>query len=201
MIVEIDNFRAICHGNKIEYSSHPSMHFTPKAGQAMHNRKVPILMNHEHANTNACIGYAILKWCSDTCEIYADCYLNDNAKKQISQKKKYALDVWMNCIKHTHAGNICNFIIREVSLIDSNSIPEHEEIIFKFLKGTKIRPNAEIKWDFGTDGRDSGYYIEYTCPNCKKRIFQSDYKCKGCNMPIDWSKKAYIEYTRHIEWR
>ena len=66
MLVEINNFRAVCHGNKIKYSSHPTMHFTPKAGQSNHNCRVPLLYNHDHNDVNTVIGYAILKWCPDT---------------------------------------------------------------------------------------------------------------------------------------
>lgn len=201
MLVENDNFTAICHVNKIVYSFHPSVHFTPKAGHRLHNKIVPLLYKHMHNDPNAVIGYAVLKWCSDTCEIHAECYTNVDARKYLVEGQPYSLDAMLTDIKYTHTGNMREYSIREVSLIPHELIPEHEEIIFKFSKDVKVRPTAEIKFDFGCDGRDSHYYISYTCPKCKRIIYKSDKKCKDCDTVFDWSKKAYIEYTRHIEWR
>lgn len=129
MIVETNNFRAICHGNKIRYLSHPTMSFTPKAGQCLHGRKVPLLYNHEQ-DINSIIGITELRWCPDDCKIDAVCELNDNAKKYLIAGVSYSLDVSMTNLKMTSAGNIQNYIIREVSIVPHDILPQHEEIIF-----------------------------------------------------------------------
>ena len=143
MIVETNKFRAICHSNNIIYLGNPRR-CTPKAGQCLHGRKVPILYNHNHNDANAVIGIAELRWCSDDCKIDAICELNDNAKKYLIGDQLYSLDVLMTNLKITSAGNIQNYIIREVSIVPHNSLPEHEGIIFKFLKEPADKPNSEI---------------------------------------------------------
>ena len=200
MIVETNNFRAMCHSNNIVYLSNLKR-FTPKAGQCLHGHKVPLLYGHNHNDLNAMIGIAELRWCPDDCKIDAICKLDDNAKNYLIGGQTYSLDVLMTDLKTTSAGNIQNYIIREVSIVPHESLPEHEEIIFKFLEGPVLKPNAEIKWSEGNDGRDAHYYISYSCPVCKEHLYVDDCKCNKCNTRIDWSKKAYIEYTRYIEWR
>ena len=140
MIVETNNFRAVCHDNNIVYLSDLN-HYTPKAGQCLHKRKVPILYNH---NNNYMIGIAELRWCPDDCKIDAVCELNDNAKKCLLGGQSYSLDVLMTNLKMTSAGNIQNYIIREVSIVPHVLLPEHEEIIFKFLENPALRPITEI---------------------------------------------------------
>ncbi len=44
----------------------------------------------------------------------------------------------------------------------------------------KIRPNANIKWSEGNDGRDGHYYIEYTCSGCGRIIRELDIACDKC---------------------
>lgn len=129
MIVKTNKFRAICHSNKIIYTANPKR-FTPKAGQCLHGRKVPLLYNHKHNAIDALIGFAELRWCPDDCKIDAICELNDNAKKYLIEGQSYSLDACMTNLKFTHIGNICNYIIREVSIVPHESLPEHEEIIF-----------------------------------------------------------------------
>lgn len=131
MIVETNNFRTMCHSNNIIYLANPK-HFTPKAGQCLHGRKVPILYNHNHNDPNAMIGIAELRWCSDDHKIDAVCKLDDNAKKYLTGGQSYSLDVLMTNLKMTSAGNVQNYIIREVSIVPHNLLPEHEEIIFKW---------------------------------------------------------------------
>lgn len=67
----------------------------------------------------------------------------------------------------------------------------------------KIRPKAEIKYNFGTDGRDDSYYIAFSCPTCGRRI--GDYKganaCDECGTFYDWGdRKPKIVVTRSVEW-
>ena len=130
MLVETNNFRAICHGNKIRYLNHPSINFTPKAGQCLHGRKVPLIYNHD---SNAVIGFAELRWCPDDYKIDAVCELNNNAKMYLIEGQSYSLDIYMTNLKYTHAGNIRNYIIREVSIVLHYELPEHDKIIFKHL--------------------------------------------------------------------
>ena len=197
MIVETNNFRAMCHSNNIVYKANPKR-FTPKAGQCLHDRKVPILYNH---NMNYMIGIAELRWCSDDHKIDAVCKLDDNAKKYLTGGQLYSLDVLMTNLKMTSARNVQNYIIREVSIVPHDLLAEHEEIIFKFLEGPMLMPNAEIKHSDGTDGRDAYNYISYSCPTCGEELDEDDCKCDKCNTRIDWSRKAHIEYTMNIEWR
>lgn len=140
MLVETNKFRAICHSNKIIYKANPK-NFTPKAGQCLHGRKVPLLYNHEHNALDAVIGFAELRWCPDDCKIDAVCELNDNAKKYLIEGQSYSLDVCMTNLKFTHIGNLCNYIIREVSIVYHESLPEHEEIIFKFSEDKEDNVN------------------------------------------------------------
>jgi len=65
---------------------------------------------------------------------------------------------------------------------------------------TKIRPNAILNQSWGTDGRDSYYYISYTCPKCNKHIKEYDIACTECGTFFDWTSEARIDYTPHIKW-
>lgn len=65
----------------------------------------------------------------------------------------------------------------------------------------KIRPDAEVYWDNGADGRDGAYRIKYTCPVCGKKIYRDDIACDECGTFFDWSMKAEIVVTRSIVWR
>ena len=132
MLVESNNFRAICHCNKIKYLSHPDFNFTPRAGKNQHGRKVPILYNHNHNDPNAVIGIAELRWCSDDCKVDAICELNDNAKKYLIEGQSYSLDALLTNLKTTYTCDIKDYIIREVSIVPHDSLTQHEEIIFKF---------------------------------------------------------------------
>jgi hypothetical protein len=67
----------------------------------------------------------------------------------------------------------------------------------------KIRPNAEVAWTEGNDGRDAHYYIEYRCPKCNRRIgyYMSSTACDKCGTFYDWgNREPRIEITRHVEW-
>lgn len=64
----------------------------------------------------------------------------------------------------------------------------------------KIKPNAEIKFSFGNDGRDGGNYIAYSCPKCGKHIRENDIACDECGSFFDWSKRAHIRVIREVEW-
>ena len=65
----------------------------------------------------------------------------------------------------------------------------------------KIRPNANIKWSEGNDGRDGHYYIEYTCAGCGRIIRGFDTACDRCGTFHDWSQKAEIVVKREVAWR
>lgn len=136
MIVKTNKFRAICHSNKIIYTANPRR-FTPKAGQCLHGRKVPLLYNHKYDEPNAVIGVAELRWCPDDCKIDAVCELNVNAKKYLIEGESYSLDVLITNLRTTHIGNICNYIIREVSIVPHEILQQHEEIIFSKERGGK----------------------------------------------------------------
>lgn len=64
----------------------------------------------------------------------------------------------------------------------------------------KIRPEATVKFNYGTDGRDCYYYISYKCPNCNKCIKEKDIACTECGTFFDWSKQARIEVVRTVVW-
>jgi len=65
----------------------------------------------------------------------------------------------------------------------------------------KVRPNAEVKYSSGNDGRDEYYYIQYCCPVCGKNISKHETACDLCGTFFDWSKVATIEIVRNIVWR
>lgn len=64
----------------------------------------------------------------------------------------------------------------------------------------KVRPHATVEFSNGIDGRDSFYYVHYTCPTCGKSIRENDIACDVCGTFFDWSKKAKIELVRTIVW-
>lgn len=67
----------------------------------------------------------------------------------------------------------------------------------------KIRPNASVELDYGNDGRDGRYYIEYRCPKCNRiiRWYESDMACDKCGTFYDWgSRQPSIEITRTVKW-
>lgn len=65
---------------------------------------------------------------------------------------------------------------------------------------TKVRPDAKVIYDYGCDGRDGHYDIDYSCPKCKKNILKKDIACQECGTFFDWSKKATIKIIPIIEW-
>ncbi len=64
----------------------------------------------------------------------------------------------------------------------------------------KIRPDAEIRYEFGNDGRDAHYYISYRCPICGKSLSEGEIACDSCVTFFDWSKTASIEIIRKVVW-
>lgn len=64
----------------------------------------------------------------------------------------------------------------------------------------KIRPEATVKFNYGTDGRDFCYYISFRCPKCNKFIREKDIACTECGTFFDWSKQARIEVVRTVVW-
>lgn len=64
----------------------------------------------------------------------------------------------------------------------------------------KIRPNATVEYDNGSDGRDWRYIITYKCPKCNKRIKEKDIACTECGTFFDWSKRARIQIVREVVW-
>lgn len=67
-------------------------------------------------------------------------------------------------------------------------------------KVEKIRPDAEVRYDYGNDGRDGRYYISYCCPKCGRLLFKGDIACDRCGTFFDWSKTASIEIIRKVMW-
>ena len=64
----------------------------------------------------------------------------------------------------------------------------------------KIRPMARVEYDYGNDGRDGKYYVQYYCPKCGKKIEFGDIACDECGTFFDWSQKALIKVIREVEW-
>ena len=67
----------------------------------------------------------------------------------------------------------------------------------------KRRPNARVKLDYGCDGRDMRYYIEYRCPVCNNWImgYKQENSCDKCGAYFDWgNREPKIVVTRSVEW-
>ena len=68
---------------------------------------------------------------------------------------------------------------------------------------TKLRPDAEIRYSFGNDGRDAHDYVVYLCPVCKKeleRYGQPD-ACDQCGTVFAWGERPpRIVCVKHLEW-
>lgn len=67
----------------------------------------------------------------------------------------------------------------------------------------KIRPTAEVRLDFGMDGRDQHYYIHYSCPVCGQNIwgYRSKTACDRCGTFYDWgNREPRIVVSRSVEW-
>lgn len=68
---------------------------------------------------------------------------------------------------------------------------------------TKIRPNAKIAVDYGCDGRDIRYYIEYRCPCCDQWIsgYKKENACERCGTFYNWgNREPRIVVSRSVEW-
>lgn len=68
----------------------------------------------------------------------------------------------------------------------------------------KIRPDTEVEYSFGNDGRDGHYYIKYSCPICHKSInhgYNSETACDECGTFYDWGMtEPTIKVTRSVKW-
>ena len=64
----------------------------------------------------------------------------------------------------------------------------------------KVRPLAEARYSSGIDGRESKWYIDYSCPNCGKKIVTDDIACDRCGTFFDWRKAAHIRMNPDIVW-
>lgn len=65
------------------------------------------------------------------------------------------------------------------------------------------RPNAEVRFNQGIDGRDTYYHIVYSCPRCGRIIrgYQSDVACDVCGTFYDWgNREPKIKVSRTVEW-
>lgn len=66
----------------------------------------------------------------------------------------------------------------------------------------KVRPIARAEYDFGNDGRDGKYYVQYLCPKCHRKIgsYKAETACDECGTFYDWSKQAHIKTYHIAEW-
>ena len=67
----------------------------------------------------------------------------------------------------------------------------------------KNRPKAEVRYDYGCDGRDSRYYIAYFCPTCGKGIsgYKNSNACDRCGTFYDWGRtEPSIKVARTVDW-
>lgn len=64
----------------------------------------------------------------------------------------------------------------------------------------KVKPSAKVRYSSGIDGRESKWYIDYSCSNCGKQILEGDIACDRCGTFFDWSKKARIRMNPDIVW-
>ena len=63
-----------------------------------------------------------------------------------------------------------------------------------------IRPDADIEFDTGEDGRNPRYLVKYSCPECGARTQLNYIACKECGTFFDWTKKAQIKVEQSIYW-
>lgn len=72
------------------------------------------------------------------------------------------------------------------------------------MKIRKFRPNAEVEYSNGNDGRDGHYYIAFYCPNCGREInqgYKSETACNRCGTFYDWgTSRPTIEIIREVRW-
>lgn len=67
----------------------------------------------------------------------------------------------------------------------------------------KRRPDARVKLDYGCDGRDARYYIEYRCPVCNNWImgYKRESSCDKCGAYFDWGNhEPEIVVKRFVKW-
>lgn len=67
----------------------------------------------------------------------------------------------------------------------------------------KVRPSAKVAVDYGHDGRDIKYYIEYKYPVCNNWImgYKRENSCDKCGAYFDWgNREPKIVVKRSVEW-
>ena len=67
----------------------------------------------------------------------------------------------------------------------------------------KVRPSARVAVDYGPDGRDMRYYIEYRCPVCNNWTigYKQENACDRCGTFYDWgNREPKIVVKRSVEW-
>ena len=64
----------------------------------------------------------------------------------------------------------------------------------------KVKPIADALYSYGNDGRDAHYYVQYSCPKCKKKISYKDIACDRCGTFFKWNQRARITMLPYIVW-
>lgn len=128
--VEGNTFESVFHMNKHRYSNGMPIVSTPKAGQAQDGKMVPLLYNHEHNNPSSVLGYAEIEFDEPTHSLVGLCRLNDAARVLLDTDELYSLDTHLTNLKYSSSGNLCNFVVREVSLVRHDALPDHPAIRF-----------------------------------------------------------------------
>lgn len=81
--------------------------------------------------------------------------------------------------------------------LKSSDYPEIEKV----RPSAEVRYSSEVRYSCGIYGRDAGWVIDYSCPNCRKPINKGDIACDRCGTFFDWSKMAHIRWTNpEIVW-
>lgn len=67
----------------------------------------------------------------------------------------------------------------------------------------KVRPEIKALRDYGEDGRDSHWYIQYKCPTCGRiiRNYRADTACDQCGTFYDWGNRPpKLVYSVTAQW-
>ena len=67
-------------------------------------------------------------------------------------------------------------------------------------KIVKVRPDAQIGYSDGIDGRNPHYYVSYYCPNCRKYLNENDIACDQCGTFFDWTMRARVRLEPVLDW-
>jgi hypothetical protein len=129
------DFIGVCHDNNIIYRGRGKEDiFTPKCLKKNDGKRVPLLFNHDRWSVNAVLGYAELKFSDEHNRLRAHCFLFKGPvedmllDKFMDVSKGFVLDIQITNLKQSSTGKWRDGIVREVSVMSPEDLPEHEPI-------------------------------------------------------------------------